>query len=120
MTPAFIDGDWAALDRGPPVQCHRPAANVLFTSAARTFGAGTTGVLLTGMGDDGADGLCEIRTSGGFTIANGLHFCEQNRMNVSTHAIPVLMLTVEGGDSRSCLRSNGARTTTFARASIRT
>jgi two-component system chemotaxis response regulator CheB len=42
---------------------------VLFQSMARELGADALGVLLTGMGDDGASGLLEIRRSGGYTIA---------------------------------------------------
>jgi two-component system chemotaxis response regulator CheB len=42
---------------------------VLFESMARTLGSGALGVLLTGMGDDGAGGLLEIRKAGGYTIA---------------------------------------------------
>ncbi len=64
-----VSGDSASLDDGPPVNGHRPAVNVLFSSAARRFGASTIGVLLTGMGDDGAAGLREIKIAGGFTIA---------------------------------------------------
>lgn len=64
-----IDGVSALLDGSPPVKNHRPSANVLFASAARHFGSSVIGVLLTGMGDDGASGLREIKDAGGFTIA---------------------------------------------------
>jgi two-component system chemotaxis response regulator CheB len=47
----------------------RPSVDVLFESVAREYGAGAVGCLLTGMGRDGADGLLQIRTAGGFTIA---------------------------------------------------
>lgn len=48
---------------------HRPSADVLLGSVARAYGPNAVGVLLTGMGKDGALGLHEIRSSGGFTIA---------------------------------------------------
>lgn len=56
-------------DEGSPVGGHRPSANVLFASVARAFKAAAIGVVLTGMGDDGAPGLLEMRREGAFTIA---------------------------------------------------
>lgn len=47
----------------------RPSGSVLFESMAGTFGAESLGVLLTGMGEDGASGLAEIHNAGGYTIA---------------------------------------------------
>jgi two-component system, chemotaxis family, protein-glutamate methylesterase/glutaminase len=52
-----------------PVGGHRPAANVLFESVAASFGASAVGILMTGMGRDGADGLLRLRRAGGMTIA---------------------------------------------------
>jgi two-component system chemotaxis response regulator CheB len=46
-----------------------PSVNITMSSAARVYGGNVTGVLLTGMGNDGADGLKEIREAGGHTIA---------------------------------------------------
>ena len=54
---------------GPFVMRHRPSVDVLFRSAATVAGANTLGILLTGMGDDGALCLGEIKASGGITIA---------------------------------------------------
>lgn len=54
---------------GPPVCRHRPSVDVLFRSAAQMAGSNAIGVLLTGMGDDGARGLLEMRTAGATTIA---------------------------------------------------
>lgn len=53
----------------PPWGGHKPAVNHLFDSAAEAFGSRTIGVIMTGMGDDGAIGLKAIRKRGGFTIA---------------------------------------------------
>jgi two-component system chemotaxis response regulator CheB len=65
----IVDGPFAMLDDRPPVSTHRPSATVLFSSMARTMGAAGIGVLLTGMGEDGAEGLGELRAAGGYTIA---------------------------------------------------
>jgi two-component system, chemotaxis family, protein-glutamate methylesterase/glutaminase len=54
---------------GPLVSRHRPSVDVLFYSVAEAAGANAVGVILTGMGDDGADGLAELRLAGGKTIA---------------------------------------------------
>lgn len=54
---------------GPPVNRHRPSVDVLFRSVAQCAGANAAGVLLTGMGEDGAAGLAEMHAAGAFTIA---------------------------------------------------
>jgi len=64
-----LEGYSASLDDSPPVGNHRPSANVLFSSLARSCGSSAIGVLLTGMGDDGAVGLGDLKTAGAFTIA---------------------------------------------------
>jgi two-component system chemotaxis response regulator CheB len=64
-----LDEGQLRLDAGDLVSFQRPSGTVLFQSMARDLGAGALGVLLTGMGDDGALGLLEIRRLGGFTIA---------------------------------------------------
>lgn len=54
---------------GPLVRRHRPSVDVLFRSGARYAGANAVGVLMTGMGDDGARGLLELKEAGAATIA---------------------------------------------------
>jgi two-component system, chemotaxis family, protein-glutamate methylesterase/glutaminase len=54
---------------GPPVNRHRPSVDVLFRSVARHAGSNALGVIMTGMGDDGARGLLAMRDSGAHTIA---------------------------------------------------
>lgn len=57
------------IEDGPHVSRHRPSVDVLFRSAAQTAGRNAMGMLLTGMGDDGARGLLEMRQMGSPTIA---------------------------------------------------
>ena len=58
-----------SLDDGPPVCGHRPSVDVLFRSAVDAAGPHAVGLLLTGMGSDGAEGLLELRRAGAATIA---------------------------------------------------
>lgn len=57
------------LDGGPPINRHKPSVDVLFRSVAQAAARNAIGVILTGMGKDGAAGLKEMRDSGGRTIA---------------------------------------------------
>ncbi|MFP4592307.1 chemotaxis response regulator protein-glutamate methylesterase [uncultured Ralstonia sp.] len=63
------------LDQGPPVNRHRPAVDVLFRSAARNAGANALGVILTGMGKDGAAGMLEMRNAGAYNVAQDEASC---------------------------------------------
>ena len=60
---------------GPPVNRHRPSVDVLFRSVARFAGSNAVGVIMTGMGDDGARGLKEMRDAGATTIAQDEASC---------------------------------------------
>ncbi len=65
----------ARLSDGPPVCRHRPSVDVLFRSVAQVAGPAALGVILTGMGADGAAGLAEMRASGARTIAQDEATC---------------------------------------------
>jgi len=68
-------GDMVVLSDGLPVNGHRPSADVLFHSVAQEFGLMAVGVLMTGMGEDGAEGLGAIKSAGGMTIAQSEESC---------------------------------------------
>ncbi len=57
------------IEAGPKVSLHRPSVDVLFESAARSCGARAVGIIMTGMGSDGAAGITKMRQAGAWTIA---------------------------------------------------
>jgi two-component system chemotaxis response regulator CheB len=60
---------------GPPVSRHRPSVDVLFRSVSKTAGKNALGIIMTGMGDDGAVGLLEMRNEGALTIGQDEQTC---------------------------------------------
>src|SRR5437867_11739554 len=68
-------GDMVQLFDGPALNGHRPSADVLFHSVAQEFGLTAVGVLMTGMGEDGAEGLGAVKAAGGMTIAQSEESC---------------------------------------------
>lgn len=64
----YLRSDRLVLDDGPLVCMQRPSGTILLQSMAEELGCSALGVLLTGMGEDGAEGLTAIRLAGGFTI----------------------------------------------------
>jgi two-component system, chemotaxis family, protein-glutamate methylesterase/glutaminase len=66
---------YVEIKDGPLVCRHRPSVDVLFRSAARYAGRNAVGVLLTGMGDDGARGMLEMKQAGAMTIAQNEATC---------------------------------------------
>jgi two-component system chemotaxis response regulator CheB len=63
------------LDQGPPVNRHRPSVDVLFRSAAANAGKNAVGVILTGMGKDGAAGMLEMKEAGAYNLAQDEASC---------------------------------------------
>jgi two-component system chemotaxis response regulator CheB len=68
-------GEMVVLSDGPPINGHRPSVDVLFHSVAQEFGPTAVGIQMTGMGDDGAEGLGAIKAAGGLTIAQREDTC---------------------------------------------
>jgi two-component system chemotaxis response regulator CheB len=60
---------YVSVKDGPLVSRHRPSVDVLFRSATRSAGSNAVGVIMTGMGDDGARGMAEMKQAGAFTLA---------------------------------------------------
>jgi two-component system chemotaxis response regulator CheB len=67
--------DVVALSEEPRVNGHRPSADVLLRSVAEQFKTQAVGVLMTGMGDDGAEGLGAVKKEGGMTLAQSEESC---------------------------------------------
>ena len=60
---------YVSVKTGPLVSRHRPSVDVLFRSAARSAGSNAMGIIMTGMGDDGARGMLEMHQAGAYTVA---------------------------------------------------
>ncbi|MBW1960215.1 MAG: chemotaxis response regulator protein-glutamate methylesterase [Deltaproteobacteria bacterium] len=96
------------LKDGPLVCRHRPSVDVLFRSAARYAGLNAVGVIMTGMGDDGARGMLEMKQAGAFTIAQDEKTCvvfgmpqEAIKLNAVDKVLP--LESIAGDVLQQCL-----------------
>jgi two-component system chemotaxis response regulator CheB len=106
---ALRDGRFL-LSRGAKQHFARPAIDALFQSAAETYGPRVTGVILTGGGDDGVDGLIAIKSAGGISVAQDPAEAEHPRMPenailfddvdlvLSLRAIPEALVKLANGE----------------------
>jgi two-component system chemotaxis response regulator CheB len=106
-------GDVAILGDEERVNGHRPSVDVLLRSVAEEFKAQAVGVLMTGMGDDGAEGLGAIKKEGGTTLAQSEESCVVYGMPKAAiergYAMRVVGLDVMGATLQSiCGRSTGS------------
>jgi two-component system chemotaxis response regulator CheB len=102
MSVAMRDnGPVIRIEDGPAICGVRPSADPLFASVARTFGTNVVGVVLTGMGRDGSDGLRAIRAAGGGAIV-------QDRASSIIYGMPRAALAFAGADRVVAPRLVGA------------
>jgi two-component system chemotaxis response regulator CheB len=98
------------LLHGPPVNRHKPSVDVLFDSVAADVGRDAVGVILTGMGDDGARGLLRMREAGAQTLAQDEETCivygmprEAVRLGAVARQLPLGELSSAAHDA--CVRT---------------
>jgi two-component system, chemotaxis family, protein-glutamate methylesterase/glutaminase len=101
----------AQVDLEPPVNRHRPSVDVLFDSAAKHAGKNAIGVILTGMGRDGAEGLLRMRQAGAYTLAQDEASCvvfgmprEAIALGAANEVVPLADMSQR---VLACLRSFG-------------
>jgi two-component system chemotaxis response regulator CheB len=106
-------GDIVVLGDDPRVNGHRPSVDVLLNSVAEEFHVQSIGVLMTGMGDDGAEGLGAIRKHGGMTIAQSEDSCVVYGMPKAAidrgYAIRVVGLEVMGATLQALCGRSGSK-----------
>lgn len=97
---------------GPPVRHHRPSVEVLFESGAKALGANAMGLILTGMGNDGAGGLASMHAAGALTVA-------QDEASSVVFGMPREAIAAGGVDEVLPLQEIPARMVDFARGQAR-
>lgn len=95
-----------------PVASQRPSANVLFASLAQMFGSRTAAVLLTGMGEDGAQGLLELRRAGAWTIA-------EHQSSAVVYGMPAAAVRLKAAKEVLPLEAIGPRLAQLGKAAAR-
>ncbi|WP_415755005.1 protein-glutamate methylesterase/protein-glutamine glutaminase [Pseudomonas leptonychotis] len=98
---------------GPPINRHKPSVDVLFRSVAQQAGANALGVIMTGMGDDGARGLLTMREAGGKTVA-------QDEASCVVFGMPKEALNLGAAQRSVSLGNIAALITQYARSDLST
>jgi two-component system chemotaxis response regulator CheB len=88
--PEFL----VTVQEGPLVSRHRPSVDVLFRSVAQRVGRSGIGIIMTGMGDDGARGLLEMKEAGGQTLG-------QNEASCAVYGMPAAAMRLGAVDSEA-------------------
>jgi two-component system chemotaxis response regulator CheB len=98
----MAEADVVVLTDQPPLKGHRPSADILFRSIAREYGREAAAVIMTGMGADGADGMCDVFNAGGLTLAQSPDTCVVDSMpraaidrGCVTRVVPLSMLALQ-------------------------
>jgi two-component system chemotaxis response regulator CheB len=93
---------YVEIKTGPMVHHQRPAVDILFKSTAKYAGANAIGVILTGMGADGAEGLLDMKRAGASTIAQDENSCvvfgmpkEAIKMGAADRVLPLGQIAAE-------------------------
>ncbi|GAA5522476.1 chemotaxis response regulator protein-glutamate methylesterase [Aliifodinibius salicampi] len=84
---------YTKIKQGPPVHHHRPSVDVMFNSVAKAAGMNATGVILTGMGADGAKGLLAMKKEGAHTIGQDEDSCVVYGMPKVAHEVGAVLET---------------------------
>lgn len=109
MVEAAADGARVRLDDGATLWGVKPAADPLFASVARTFGAAAVGIVLTGMGRDGSAGLVALRAAGAGAVV-------QDRASSTIYGMPLAALEAAGADVVAPLGEVATHATSLLRA----
>ena len=99
----------AQVDLEPPVNRHRPSVDVLFDSAAKHAGKNAIGVILTGMGRDGAEGLLRMHQAGAHTLA-------QNEASCVVFGMPREAIAIGAADEVVALQDMSQHILTYLRS----
>jgi hypothetical protein len=109
----FIEADYGVPEKAAAIFCrHRPSVDVLFRSAARYAGRNAVGIILAGMGDDGARGMLEMKQAGARTMA-------QDEATCVVFGMPKEAIKLNGVDKILPLTSIAAAMLTHARWAAR-
>ncbi len=106
---------WLAVRDAPPVNRHRPSVDMLFRSCANSAGSSAIGVLLTGMGDDGARGMLDLHNADAVTLAQDEASCVVYGMPRAAVELGAVRQVLSLGEIATALRALATRSRRLAR-----